>query len=204
MRILFLFFAVSVAHAQNCEGSLAILSPQEQLDRVRAFAKQAHGNQRYGNHPYTKHLLDVAIVLNRFDYGDIRNPKNLALIEAAYLHDVFEDSKIASRDELRAQSSHIAMPEAVEAAWRVTDVPGFEDRKERKLATYPQIRGHEMATIIKLADRIANFEACIQDGNMRMINKYASEYNDFYGGVHVDGIAEPMWRYLQRLIARYA
>lgn len=50
------------------------------------FAIKAHSGQQYGNQPYGVHLRHVVEVLRRFGYD---NPD---FIDAAYLHDVVEDT----------------------------------------------------------------------------------------------------------------
>jgi hypothetical protein len=62
------------------------------IQRAREFALQAHGNQRYGSHPYSYHLDAVADLLAPFgDEAQI----------AAYLHDTGEHTKSLSAKSLR-------------------------------------------------------------------------------------------------------
>ena len=55
---------------------------------AKAFAIKAHGEQRYGDLLYAAHLAAVEEVLLRFGFRDE------ALLNAAWLHDVVEDTEI--------------------------------------------------------------------------------------------------------------
>jgi (p)ppGpp synthase/HD superfamily hydrolase len=199
-------FLSQFTFALSCSDKLASPpnSPEDQLRIVREFAIKAHGNQMYGKQAYVEHLDEVVAVLRRFGYSDLNNPLHLLVLKAAYLHDVIEDSKLASRSELRKMAEEIAGFEAADAAWRVTDedIPGA-DRKQRKLATYPKIKGYYIATLVKLADRIANFESSIRVQSIRHINMYVAEYDSFRIGIYSEGIGEPLWQYLDQLISKH-
>jgi (p)ppGpp synthase/HD superfamily hydrolase len=63
--------------------------------RARAFALSAHGEQRYGTHPYVVHLSAVRATLAEFGHAG-------ELLVAAWLHDTLEDTT-ATRVEMRAE-----------------------------------------------------------------------------------------------------
>ena len=61
--------------------------------RARQFALEAHGGQKYGEHPYVFHLDQVESVLREFGH------ESEILRAAAQLHDVLEDTSV-SHEEL--------------------------------------------------------------------------------------------------------
>jgi (p)ppGpp synthase/HD superfamily hydrolase len=165
------------------------------FERARFIAIAAHQEQRYGVHPYEHHLYAVVEVLQRF--GAHLNDKQTApLLVAAWLHDTIEDTGL-ERDFL-AQEFGVAVAELV---WRVTDEPGAT-RKERKPATYHKMRENESAIILKLADRIANVEACLQN-NPAKLTTYANEQPEFAAVLRPASpsqMAQQMWEHLERCI----
>ena len=160
------------------------------LQRAREFASDAHGDQMYGDQPYVFHLIYVCEVLKRFDFGDP------VLHASAWLHDVVEDTEATSRDILT-----IAGPDVYDIVSRVTDKPG-KNRKERKDKTYPRIAESKKATLVKVADRIANVENCILTGESGLFKMYHKEHYRFTSFLHKDrdGLEE-MWDHLDRLLS---
>ena len=81
--------------------------------------------------------------------------------------------------------------------YRVTNEPGA-NRMARHVATYPKIKESEDATMLKLADRIANTEASAQDpGKMKM---YKKEWPFFKESLYTKGQHEAMWKHLTKLM----
>lgn len=135
---------------------------------AREFAIRAHGDQKYGNRPYSFHIDDVVAVL--LSFAGATADKHV--LKAAYLHDVLEDTSV-SIDELTDEFG----AEVADLVWRVTDEPG-RNRKERKVKTYPKIKGNRGATLIKMADRIANVH---QGGSL--VSMYQKEHDEFVAGI---------------------
>ena len=154
------------------------------------FAVDAHGSQLYGGKlPYVVHLRDVAMVLAEFGHTDD------ILQSAAYLHDTLEDTSAKYSDVKEIFGEEIA-----EIVYAVTDELG-RNRIERHRKTYPKIKQIPKATIVKLADRIANTRASVADeGNTRKLDMYRKEYKYFRGVLHDDRNVE-MWEELDRLSA---
>lgn len=158
------------------------------IHKAREFAKEAHGRQKYGEHPYVKHLDDVAGVLTEFGFGD-----DLVLMQAAYLHDVLEDTAISKA--LLEERFGIDVAALV---GRVTN-RGWGRRDAKNALTWPRIRGRARAVILKLADRIANVRACVSTGHNKL-EMYRGEYPAFRTALHTgDPAAEKMWAELDRL-----
>lgn len=157
------------------------------------IALEAHGEQKYGPHQYSKHLEDVIKCLERFGFNS-RNAASSSMIEdiicAAWLHDVVEDTEI-SLARIEEQLGFSVM----DIVARVTD-ENAPTRDERKALTYPKIRGHFGATVVKLADRISNVKASWSD-NQYQFQKYCEEHKKFQEAAYAPMLAEPMWAYLQ-------
>ena len=146
---------------------------------ARDFAIIAHGDQRYNGEPYVVHLDEVAAVLREFGVTDP------TLIDAAYLHDVLEDTSVRHWDLA------VKFPCSYWLVRVVTDQPGI-NRKERKAATYPKIAANPGATTLKLADRIANTRRAIKE-RPRLLQMYRDEYPDFRKALRVVGENDEMW-----------
>jgi (p)ppGpp synthase/HD superfamily hydrolase len=154
---------------------------------AKSFAIAAHDNQKYGKHPYSKHLLDVVSVLTRFHVW------STPVLEAAWLHDVLEDTHmpyVAIRDHFG--------PEVAAIVNAVTDGPGA-NRKERHIAMYHKIRRHGVnAVLVKLADRIANTEHSIANESPQL-KMYRREFAEFSTALFASGECDAMWDYPRKI-----
>lgn len=161
-------------------------------ERARMFAAVAHGAQTYNDEvPYTVHLEQVVKVLSRFGFEDP------VMTCAAWLHDTIEDTT-KNYNDVRSRFGE----EVAELVYAVTSELG-RNRGERNEKTYPKIKGNPRATVLKLADRIANVEYGSATGS-GMRAKYAKEYPGFKGALRVTENEDPklanMWNYLDRLL----
>jgi len=154
---------------------------------AKSFAIAAHGSQRYGKYPYSKHLQDVHTVLGRFGV------RSTAVREAAWLHDVLEDTKIPASRLLENFGPHVT---AIVQA--VTDGPGV-NRKERHILTYHRIRQLGIdAIVLKVADRIANTEHSIANESPQL-KMYRREFAEFSTALFASGECDAMWDYLRKI-----
>ena len=163
----------------------------DESKEARALAIAAHGDQKYGDSPYIKHLEDVQGVVRRFGFAADRE-----IVLGAWLHDTLEDTKLDA-EEIRSKFG----AEVLDIVTRVTDMPG-SSRKERKAKTYPKIKGHLKATIVKLCDRIANVEASRSVPEKMKV--YSGEQLSFSNGVSSPKMAAILWAYLGELIDGHA
>lgn len=172
------------------------------LTEASLFALERHDDQMYGRKPYHVHLLDVINVLRRFiDWDDL----NQELIDAAWLHDVVEDT------ETRIEEVRARFGDRVTALVHAVTNEDGPNRKERHLRTYPKIRETSGAIILKLADRIANLEQCVSHDRVgrrpgKLFRMYHREWNDFQkelrGRCRGEGtLGEAMWEHIDTLIA---
>lgn len=150
---------------------------------ARDFAIRAHGDQKYGEHPYIYHLDAVVAVLVEFGFGAIQD-----LMDAAYLHDAIEDCGITSYILWKAGFNR-----SFGLVYAVTNEPG-KNRAVRHSKTYPKMAGWENATIVKLADRIANVRECLRNEDSKHL-MYSCEYAEFYKALYREdhNLAKPVW-----------
>ena len=169
------------------------------LRHVKFFAATKHAGQKYGDgQPYTVHLAAVEEVLRRFpiESRDLRGQSASLdvsvddLLEAAWLHDVVEDTNTTL-----AEVEGMFGPRVAALVWAVTNEPG-PNRRARHALTYPKIRAQRGATLLKLADRIANVEA-----GGKLVEMYCKEYVDFTKGLRVWGEFPEFWAHLGNLLS---
>lgn len=157
------------------------------LQAAEAMASAAHGDQKYGEHPYCKHLSDVVGVLKRFGVTDVD------ILCAGWLHDSVEDTTVTLLLLEAAFGRRVS-----DLVYRVTNEPGV-NRKARHALTYPKIAASDDAITLKLADRIANTEQCYLDTSPQL-EMYRKEYPDFRKQLYKQGTHDAMWRHLDFLM----
>lgn len=151
------------------------------------LAVKHHDGHKYGDSPYIDHLRDVVVNLHLFYHTDP------IIIAAGWLHDVLEDTGCTT-DEI-----DVIHPAVTEIVMAVTDEPG-PNRAIRKAKTYAKIAGNTKATIVKLADRIANIERSM--GCQDKLKMYELEYGAFLEALFDENMPEclGMWHYLDELM----
>lgn len=152
------------------------------VQKAQQFAISAHGDQKYGQFGYSKHLEHVVNVLHRF------HRDTPVLLAAAWLHDTVEDTGVSLRDLHGFPSEVIAIVDAVSD-------PKNGNRDDKKAISLPKIRRIPNAIILKLADRIANVEV---GGKLQ---KYRKEQETFHKALYVPGMADEMWNYLDGMLS---
>ena len=159
------------------------------IQKAKQWAITQHGDQQYGDHPYSVHLDAVAKIAKPF--GEMAEV-------VAYLHDVVEDTDITVEQVSAQFGTLVAACVAI-----LSDEPGL-DRKESKAITYKKMSlvtgEEELALLVKTADRLANVRACIHDGKLDKLNTYQSEHRVFKQSVHRAGLCDGLWGELNSLI----
>lgn len=95
--------------------------------------------------------------------------------------------------------------EVAELVYAVTSELG-RNRKERNEKTYPKIRNNARATMLKLADRIANVEYGMASGGKN--DMYSSEFASFRAGIYspeavgIAPVLDLMWKYLEKILSK--
>lgn len=136
---------------------------------AKMIALSAHGDQKYGDKPYSAHLEAVVGVIKEIGYAE-----NTELLCAAWLHDVLEDTDW----DAHALITNGVTPYVLALVDAVTNQPG-KNRAERHRLTYPRIARIPDAVTLKLADRIANVRESLAN-NPAMFALYKREYRNFY------------------------
>ncbi|HKE16142.1 MAG TPA: HD domain-containing protein [Kofleriaceae bacterium] len=160
------------------------------VERARAMALAAHGDQRYGAEPYRVHLEHVEEVVRRYAH-------TAAMRAAAWLHDAVEDTPLTLAEIAAALGAEVA---AIVAA--VTDEPGAT-RAERKPPTLAKLRrASPSARAVKLADRIANLESAHRSGRGDLVAMYRGEHAELTRQLRLEGEHEAQWAALDELIGQ--
>lgn len=141
--------------------------------KAQQFAIKAHGNQMYGDKPYEYHLQKVVDNTKKFG-GEQKH------IQAAYLHDVLEDTYI-KREELEKKFGK-----------EVTDIVDLLSNTGNKEETFKRIRTNPDAVFVKLADRLAN----TSEGKKN--DKYRKEQPLFKSILYRKGEFDEMWDQLDK------
>lgn len=159
------------------------------IKKARAFAVTRHGEQQYGNRPYSAHLDEVAELASEFG-------QEACVI--AYLHDVVEDTSTTVREVRNTFGDFVAECVAI-----VTDEPG-DNRQQRKAATYKKMEKVsgpvELALTVKVADRLANLRNCVAQGNERLLKVYQNEHPAFRKAAYRAGQCDHLWKQLDKLV----
>jgi guanosine-3',5'-bis(diphosphate) 3'-pyrophosphohydrolase len=126
------------------------------------FAITKHRGQLYGKKPYALHLAQVVSVLYDF------NVNQYEYVVAGFLHDLLEDTNTTAEEIYEAFGSQVEM--LVQAV-----TTHGNTRNEKLVQLLRQLTACPKAIPLKLADRIANVEACRRDNNQTLLNMYRNE-----------------------------
>jgi (p)ppGpp synthase/HD superfamily hydrolase len=153
-----------------------------------AIAVKAHGDQKYGDKPYSWHLDRVAEVVARHS-GDIAD-QFVQAMAGAYLHDVIEDVPNGARFLDNVD------PSVIEAVRALSKSKGQTPEQY-----YTGIKNAgRIAIAVKIADRIANMQASLsaEMNNHKKFEKYRSERHVFASMRQGDDLKN-MWDELDKL-----
>lgn len=158
-------------------------------EKARKFALERHGDQKYGDHPYSVHLDDVSDIAKT--YGECAQI-------LAYLHDVVEDTRTTLEEIELEFGSFVSVCVAI-----LTDENG-SNRKQRKARTYAKmarVKGkQELALVVKAADRLANLRACSHHNNAQKLSMYKAEHPAFKQSVHRENLCDALWIQMDEII----
>lgn len=154
-------------------------------ETARDFALQAHGDQKYGDFPYSYHLDAVAALV----------PEEYKTL--AYLHDVLEDTSVTEDEILK----HFG-PDTLRGVRALTDPKG-PNRKERKRLLHERLAGLGPedcgVLIVKTADRLANLRESKRN-NPTLLAMYRKEHLAFAQAVRRPGVTPEMWAEIDSLM----
>lgn len=168
----------------------------ELWDRAKKMGKDAHAGKTWAaGLPYDEHLERVASTVFAWSTAlpeEVRNN----LVAAAWLHDSVEDTSM-TLDMIEQELGS----EVRALVWAVTDEPGA-NRAERHTRTFPKTKNVPYAVVLKLADRIVNVEANLQNRG-GFYSMYRKEHAVFRAALYNPALTylEPMWRHLDKIMA---
>ena len=139
------------------------------------YAISCHGDQKYGSMPYVYHLHKVAQLVKKWG-GSAEQ------IQAAYLHDVVEDTDVPLSQLQHDFGSGVS---------HIVDLLTNQGSKE---STFKRIRTSKSAVFVKLCDRLAN----VSEGGK--LPKYRKEYPIFRSILYKPGEFDGLWNELDKLL----
>lgn len=134
------------------------------------FAVEKHKGQMYGQHPYSKHLHDVAWKAEELwgvwaeKLGLKEEYKNVVLA-VCYLHDVLEDTD-THYDEISSMFGE----ELADDVWFLT-----KTRRETQETYLQGVVFLRVSRYVKICDTLCNLEQSMKDADGRRIRKYAKQ-----------------------------
>lgn len=159
-------------------------------DKARKFAHLKHEGQEYGTDMHfkvhTDHVCRLAILTGQ----------KPAIVIAALLHDVLEDTSVTYSELENEFGSEIA-----QIVLKVTDNTSLP-KPIRKYVTYEHMRGFESAIRLKLIDRISNLLQGTLENNPKGI-KYINEMEMMREMLYEPNMCDDLWDMLSRVLARY-
>jgi (p)ppGpp synthase/HD superfamily hydrolase len=161
------------------------------IEKARAYAIDCHEKTAhlYDGKPYVTHLQMVFDAANKFIHL-VPEGQRENVLAACWVHDVIEDCRQTYNDVSRATNEEIA-----ELAYALTNEKG-RTRKERANDKYYEgIRNTPFATLIKVCDRIANYEYSKEQAG-KMVEVYEKEMNEFVSKLY-DPRYEELFNYLR-------
>jgi guanosine-3',5'-bis(diphosphate) 3'-pyrophosphohydrolase len=166
---------------------------RDKLTQAMAMAIFAHGNQRWGKHPYYVHLSRTEELLVRFGYADYTTSGGITRCVIAWLHDTLEDTALSYNDIKNEFGGRVA-----EAVYAVTEEKGRTRQERKPVAHYEAIRANPDACIVKIADRSVNVEESKQSGS-RMLEVYRNEHQQFKEKLCAPAMCDSLWAHLDIL-----
>lgn len=183
------------------------------------FIASAHEGQRYGDYSHLHHLMAVERVLGIFNLHPMSDPKrrkiNLErsqnLLLACFLHDTIEDTPITYEDLVESFNVPIAnMVLAVTNREIPDEITDKEERRRLKFeGVYEKIRETPDAIFVKLCDRVANIESCLnyrltrdREKALSKLKMYVREYDHFREKLYDPSYSntKSIWKHLDFLI----
>ena len=144
------------------------------IKNAMEYAADCHNgsNHKYDNRPYTIHLKMVYDFGCKFAHLLNANEVDTALA-ACWTHDTIEDTRQTYNDVKNRCGEAVA-----EAVYAVTNEKGRTRAERANDKYYKGIRENEIATFVKLCDRLAN-ATYSRDCNQRMLGTYRNEMPHF-------------------------
>lgn len=138
----------------------------EKVKFARDFAIKAHGDQKYGVHPFSYHLDSVHAIIKQAGLDEDYEV-------AAYLHDVVEDTDVKLEVIKEIFGEHVAA-----MVWAVTGEG--KNRKEKHQKMKEKMSLYPMSISLKMGDRYVNMRSS-KINRPKLYHTYAFvEHDSFY------------------------
>jgi (p)ppGpp synthase/HD superfamily hydrolase len=155
------------------------LTPERILEsKAKRFALEKHGNQRYGEHPYSYHLVRV---VENVRYRMKGNPLLSMYIAVAWLHDVIEDCGVSFVELSVLFGEDIAM--AVYTLSNNRGRPTDFTPEECYLLYIQDCIENAIAREVKICDTMANLTESFMSGNEKGLAKYPKQLDMLLKGI---------------------
>ncbi len=138
--------------------------------KAREFARKSHGSQtrKYNHEPYIEHPKRVAEMVRSVPHSE-------AMICAAYLHDVVEDTPVSHQEIEQHFGKEVArLVHELSDEYMHEKYPELNRKERKKRETIRQAQMSPEAKTIKLADVIDNTRDIIRD-NRDFARRYIPE-----------------------------
>lgn len=164
-------------------------------EKAKRFAIRAHRSvyHKYDKKPYSVHLkMVVKYALKYIDL--IPETKRAIVIAACWCHDMIEDARITYSDLYKIFGSIIA-----NIVYAVSNEKGKSRAERANNKYYKGISETELATFVKLCDRLANINYSSKKGSS-MLDKYRKEHKQFKEMLYKPEY-EPMFVEMEELLS---
>jgi (p)ppGpp synthase/HD superfamily hydrolase len=153
------------------------------VKQARDYAIRKHGDQMYGDKPYSHHLDQVYAVIVQLNLGEDYEI-------AAYLHDVKEDANVSKEELVEKFGERVANLVLAVSGEGMNRHERHEDTK-KKLEQYPD------AIILKMADRLVNMRSS-KVHKPGLFKTYCKEHISF---IPLFSSSHPvLWQWIQEVL----
>ena len=165
---------------EECPLSSYVIPPKEEISSTtivtlaKEMALKAHGDQAYGEFPYSKHLEEVVALCKHYNLGYDAEA-------LAWLHDVVEDT------ETTEEEIQIVFGERMSLAVRAISNESTFHATARSIAINP------LARIVKMCDRLVNMRNSVEYKHKGPRKKYIKQYSEFRAALHSWVDKKVMW-----------
>lgn len=150
-------------------------SDGDRIRKARFICRGKHSsvNHYYGQTEYLVHLDSV------FAYGCVFIrfvPKELRVdfLIACYAHDLIEDARLSYSDVKRRFGSIVA-----DMVYAVTHGKGKTRKEKASKEYYRGIKEVPYADLLKICDRLSNYDLSLRQNNITKLEMYVGEYESF-------------------------
>lgn len=132
------------------------------ISKAKHFAIEAHGNQKYGDYPYSHHLEQVVANVKMRNQG---SDMLTTLIAVAWLHDTMEDCGVSHKQLL--DEFGLCIADSVQYLTKTEEL-SYEDYMVGCCES-------SVAREVKICDTLANLNESFRTNRVKGMNKYPKQ-----------------------------